>query len=115
MLIALFLQELLEELGCIVTGVAASAEAALARAGEAECDLALVDVGLAGKVDGIETALQLRDRFGIGVVFTSGADGADVMQRARHAQPLGFLSKPYTMDDLEAVLGAAVPKLRPTD
>lgn len=94
-LIASYIQDVLEESGFIVAGTASSGIEALTVAGEALPDLALVDIKLAGPMDGIEVALLLRARYGISSIFLSGVGDPATMQRARDAAPLGFLEKPF--------------------
>ena len=94
-LIASYIKEVLVEAGFEVTGIAASGPEALSLAGENEPGLALVDIRLAGPIDGIELACALRERHGIPAIFLSGLFDHEVATRAATAQPLGFLQKPF--------------------
>ena len=58
-------------------------------------DLALVDIKLAGPMDGIEVAQLMRSRFNVHSIFLSGVADSETMERAKHAGPLGFLEKPF--------------------
>lgn len=56
-------------------------------------DLVLMDVRLAGKMDGVSTAETIRDRYAIPVVFlTAYADDA-TLERAKMAEPFGYVVK----------------------
>jgi CheY-like chemotaxis protein len=103
-LVALFLSDILAELNCDVCGVAASGSEALGIAGRERPTLALVDIGLQGSSDGVETAHALWERFGVPSVFMSGAADPALLERARQAEPLDFLQKPYSAAQLGAVL-----------
>jgi CheY-like chemotaxis protein len=94
-LIASYIQDVLEESGFIVAGIASSGIEALTVAGQNPPDLALVDIKLAGPMDGIEVALLMRARFGVPSIFLTGVGDPATMQRAREALPLGFLEKPF--------------------
>ena len=94
-LIASYIQDVLEESGFVVAGVASSGVEALTVAGETAPDLALVDIKLAGPMDGIEVALQMRTRFGVPSIFLSGVADPATLERARSAAPAGFLEKPF--------------------
>jgi len=94
-LVASYIQEVLLEAGFEVTGIAASGPEALSLAAEHEPELALVDIRLAGPIDGIELACALRERFGTPAIFLSGLIDADITSRAEVASPLGFLHKPF--------------------
>jgi len=106
-LVAMFLSDVLEDLQYEVCGVASSAADALMIAERERPTLALVDINLAGAEDGITTACTLRERFSVGSIFMSGDSDPAVMERAKTAQPHGFLHKPYDTAQLKGVLEAA--------
>lgn len=103
-IVAMYLTDVLEDMEYEVCGVAASGAEALAIAERERPSLALVDIGLAGAQDGIETARALRDRFSVGSIFMSGASDPELLKRAGTVQPHGFLQKPYDADQLKTVL-----------
>ena len=94
-LVASSIQEVLEELGFAVSGIASSGPEALSLASREVPDLALVDIRLAGPMDGIELAGELLRRFSVRSIFLSGAFNTETMARARGVDPLGFLAKPF--------------------
>lgn len=94
-LVASYIREVLEDSGFAIVGVASSGREALALAAETRPRLALVDIRLAGPMDGIDVARQLREDFGIPAIFLSGIVDGAVEERAKAAQPLGFLHKPF--------------------
>jgi PAS domain S-box-containing protein len=101
---------MLTGLGYSVTATVDSGEEALRQAAEDPPDLVLMDIRLKGKCDGIETALQLRQRFDIPVIYlTAHADQA-TLNRAKLADPLGYLVKPFQETDLQASLQMALHK-----
>lgn len=106
-LIALYLAELLVDLDYHVSGPVSSAAKALRLAEEARPDLALIDIGLTGRTDGIAIALDLRDRFGIPTIFLSGTADPATISRAKSAAPVDFIHKPFAADQLEAALKGA--------
>ena len=113
-LVSLFLQSVLQDLGHSVSGIAPSLRTALAFAAGTPSDLAIVDVGLAGDGgDGIDAAIALRTRHGIPALLMTGAPFADVGPRLKDAQPLGFLTKPYTDSDVATALQSALAQLSP--
>ncbi len=106
-LIALYLIELLSDLEYDVSGPAASASRALRLAEEVRPDLALVDIGLTGRADGIAIALELRERFDIPTIFLSGTSDPATVSRAKLAAPVDFIHKPFAAGQLEAALKGA--------
>lgn len=103
-IIAADLAACLEDLGYRVTGEAATGEDALCQAAARRPDLVLMDIKLAGEMDGITAAARLREEQGIPVIFlTSHADDA-TLQRARESQPFGYLIKPFAERELRAAI-----------
>lgn len=106
-ILALDLAETLEEWNYGVCGIAASASAALELAARHRPLLALVDIGLRGKIDGIDLAVQLRRDFAVSSVIITGALSSEIEERALPARPAAFLCKPYMPWELENILIAA--------
>ncbi len=84
-------------LKCISTG-----EAAVDFAIMVKPDLVLMDIRLAGKMDGIEAALLiLADTAGeMQFVFTTGYSDPDIKEKAMKLKPLGFFTKPVNLEEL---------------
>lgn len=107
-IIAKDIQNRLKRLGYFVPGVVSSGEEGLKAADLMRPDLALIDIRLKGTIDGIELAQQLRDRFEIPVVFlTAYADGPTV-ERAKKAEPFGYLIKPFDERELQTTIEMAL-------
>jgi len=107
-IIAKDIQNRLKRLGYFVPGVVASGEEGLKAAEMTHPDLALIDIRLKGDLDGIELAQQLRDRFEIPSVFlTAYADGPTV-ERAKKAEPFGYLVKPFDERELQTTIETAL-------
>jgi DNA-binding NarL/FixJ family response regulator len=83
--------------GFVVTGVAASADEAVALAQSTTPDLAIVDIRLYGKRDGVDAALIMFRDYAVRCIFATAHADAIVRERAAPAAPLGWLQKPYTM------------------
>lgn len=107
-LMAMALSDQLGDLGHVVVGVAATAEAAFQLAAEHAPDLVLMDIKLAGGPDGIEAATRIQAARPVSVIFLTGETKRETLARARAFQPLGLLRKPYTAIELTTLL-ATVP------
>jgi CheY-like chemotaxis protein len=109
---SLYLQSVLQDLGHTVSGIAPTLRTALAVAAGTPSDLAIVDVGLAGDGgDGIDTAVALRERHGVPALLMTGASFAELGDRVHAAQPLGYLTKPYTELEVANALTSAIAQL----
>ena len=87
------ISEVLGELDFLVAGCASSGTEAMTFAELNPPALALVDIHLSGRMDGIELARLLRERFGVPSIFLSGIRDDGTIERARASNPLGFLPK----------------------
>jgi CheY-like chemotaxis protein len=100
-LIALHLMEILTNAGYRVLEPMASGEEALRYLEEsAPPDLILMDITLDGSLDGIETALQIRKRYEIPVIFLTAHSNSLITVRAKEASPCGYIVKPVMEKDL---------------
>jgi two-component system, response regulator PdtaR len=110
-LIAMQAEDALLEAGFDLVGIAASADQAVALAQAHRPVLAIMDIRLAGKRDGIDAALELFRNHNIRCIFASAHSDHEVMTRAEPARPLAWLQKPYTMHSLIAAVWAALDQL----
>ena len=107
-IVALDIKNRLKKLGYTVAGRAATGQAAIDKAGETQPDLVLMDIRLKGDMDGIEAAKQIRDRFGIPVIYLTAYSDETTLQRAKITEPYGYLIKPFEDRDLHTTIGMAL-------
>jgi CheY-like chemotaxis protein len=100
-LIAMFVEDLLDQLGCTLVGVCSSVAEGLATAQQAELDLALLDVNVAGQP--VYPVAQALERRGLPMVFMSGYRQLDESWRARPS-----VQKPFDLEQLAAAMKRAV-------
>ncbi len=100
----------LNNLGYEIAGMVSSAEEAVRMAEEAKPALVLMDIKLEGKIDGIEAAEQIRNRFDVPVVYLTGFAEKDVLERAKKTEPYGYLGKPVTLLELRSTIETALYK-----
>ncbi len=103
-LVAMQIEAALTEAGFALTGTAASGEEAIAMAATVRPGLVLMDIRLAGKMDGVEAAVELFRRHGIRCIFATAHHDPDVRRRAAPAEPLAWLGKPYSMPAMLAAV-----------
>jgi len=107
-LVGMELEEGLREAGCRVTGIASSAEQAVAMAEADRPALVVMDIRLASERDGIDAALEIFRTLGIRSLFASAHGDSQVRARAEPARPLGWVAKPYRVETLLAAVGEAL-------
>lgn len=100
----------LTDLGYEIVGIHACAEDALTTISQARPDLVLMDIHLQGDMDGITLAQELRQQYRIPVVFLTAYAEAATFQRAKSAEPFGYVLKPFEDRELEIVIEMAIAK-----
>ena len=109
-IIARDIQAQLGEMGYAVAGHASSGDEAIALTGALRPDLVLMDIQLAGPMDGIVAAQAIRDQFFIPVVFLSAFAADAIIARAKLTEPYGYILKPFSERELHTVIEMALYK-----
>ncbi len=78
------------------------------KVGEDTPDLILMDIVLSGEMDGITAAEEIRLRFDIPVIFLTAHATQEYINRAKKAEPYGYLSKPVVYKELESNIEMAL-------
>lgn len=92
--------------------VTTSGEHALQQAARERPTLVLMDIKLAGDLDGITTARELRARYDLPTIYLTAYVDEELLQRARATEPYGYLVKPVQEMELRATLEMALAKCR---
>jgi CheY-like chemotaxis protein len=73
-------------------------------------DLILMDIALAGSLDGVETARQIHQRYLIPIIFLTAYSDQNHMDQALEISPSGYLRKPVLEGELLAAIRKALAK-----
>jgi len=98
----------LEELGYQPLEPVINYTEALAQARDESPDLALLDVQLAGKKDGIDLAQVYREEFDFPFIFLTSNAESETLRRAKPLKPAAYLIKPFGKKDLFAAIEMAL-------
>ncbi|MEX0760751.1 MAG: response regulator [Tistlia sp.] len=101
--VALMIEDMLDDLGYQLAGSLASLEKALEAAQDTDADVALLDVNIGGK-EIFPVAERLRQR-GIPLIFATGYGNAGLPAAWRDVT---VLAKPFVLEDLSRALGRAL-------
>ncbi len=112
LIVAKDIQNRLADLGYQAVGIASEGVQAIAMAGELGPDLVLIDIRLEGDMDGIQAAEQIHQRFRLPVVFLTAYSEDTTLERARIAEPFGYILKPFQDRELKATIEIALYKHR---
>lgn len=101
---AMFMQKQLEQSGYTIAAHVTTGEKAIASSRENRPDIVLMDIGLAGRIDGIDAASVIKSETGIPVIFITSYNDQKMKGRAREIDPLAFLEKPLEIYKLKRII-----------
>ncbi len=98
--------ETLRGLGYEVVGIVFTGEDAIRRAAEDKPDAILMDIKLAGAMDGIKAAREIRKNQTIPVIFITafGDKGGSSPEKLNIPEGYGYIVKPFDKEELAAAL-----------
>ncbi len=102
----------LTQSGYTVAGISSHGEEVVALVEQLKPDLVLMDIQLAGAVDGIAVAKILREQHLAPVVFLTAFAADEVLARAKLSQPFGYILKPFAERELRTALEMAIFKFK---
>ncbi|MDF2191670.1 sigma-54 dependent transcriptional regulator [Paraflavitalea sp. CAU 1676] len=100
------LQEMLEQAGYSISGIARSVSGALNMIDMDRPDMVLVDIFLKGPLTGIDLAKTLRQR-NIPFIYLSANSNKQTLDAAKATRPYGFLVKPFRESDVITMMDIA--------
>lgn len=107
-IIALELRMRLTKLGHRVTNTLRKGEEAVVATAEKCPDLVLMDISLAGTMNGIEAAKKIKETTSASIVFVTANTDPATRREALSANPEGFLLKPFAESEIEEVLQGVI-------
>ncbi|MBM9536321.1 ATP-binding protein [Desulfobulbus alkaliphilus] len=96
------------ELGYAVLGPVATGEAALAMIQDNQVHLVLVDIELAGKLNGIETAGHITRTSDVPIIFLTAFSQDHLLEQVKSIKPYGYLVKPVGERELAATISMSL-------
>lgn len=106
-LVGMMLARKIQDFGYSVGEVLSSGEEAVSRVREEQPDALVMDITLAGEIDGIDAAQQIRRESDVPVIFFTGYQDSKLMQRAGSVNPVAILEKLGPDSDLQHALAKA--------
>ncbi len=100
MIIAIDIKEKIKNFGYTVPAIVSSGEQALIKTEELKPDLVIMDIGLKGKMNGIETGKKIREDFNIPVIYITG--NSSLHREANITDPC--IDKPFNDEELKKLI-----------
>ena len=98
-------------LGYNFCGRASTAAEAMTLVVNNKPDLVLMDITIKGGVDGIDTANMIKKGFDIPVIYLTSHSDTAFLERAKTTNPDGFITKPYTDNNLRVAIELALKNI----
>jgi signal transduction histidine kinase len=115
MLVAEDIAGRLRRLGYQVTDIVESGEEAIASVLNNPPHLVLMDIVLAGEMDGIETAEMIRKHKQIPIVYLTAYGDKKTLNRSKITDPYGYVIKPFDEQQLNTTIEIALNKYQAED
>lgn len=109
---ALLLKKALEKNHHEIIGMADSGETALEILENNKADIVMMDINLAGKLDGIKTTEIINEKFKIPVVYLTASSDSETLQKVAGTNPSAYVIKPFNIRELNMVIELAIFKDR---
>jgi PAS domain S-box-containing protein len=109
-IVALDIAASLENLGYDVVGIASTGNEAINLVKQNPPDLVLMDIGLKGNIDGINTAEQIQKLYDVSIIYLTAYSDENTLGRAKITGPYGYLLKPFDKKILRTTLEMALYK-----
>lgn len=111
-IVAMDLQNRLENFGYTIIGHVVSGREAVEKARAAGPDVILMDIQLKGEMDGIQSAELIKDELDIPVIFLTAFADQPTLERAKLTEAFGYILKPYHERELYTNIEMAIYKHR---
>lgn len=106
-IVAVHLRKMLTDLGYRVAATVATGESAITAAVDAPPDLIMMDIELAGEIDGITAAGRIKESVDVPIIFLTSYSQDTLLKRAKTILPYGYLIKPVSPREMVATIEMA--------
>ena len=101
---AMYLNMRLKKLSYEVLKPISSGEIAIQTAQKESPDIILMDIGLTGKMDGIQTAREIQSLCDAHFIFMSGYQDEDMKDQVKIIKSSSYLTKPIGIKDIISII-----------
>ncbi len=109
-LVAMDIKSRLTKMGYTVVDVASRGQEAVEKALDLRPDLILMDINLKDDMDGVDTAIHIREQYDVPIIFCTAYSNEDTLERAKVSEPYGYVLKPFDNRELEINIEIALYK-----
>ncbi|MBN3893498.1 MAG: diguanylate cyclase [Nostoc sp. JL31] len=102
--IASNIRKSLQKLGYLVSEITKSGEEAIKKVAETHPHLVLIDICLAGEIDGLHVADIIQNHFHVPVVYLTECSEYKTLYKNQLSEPFSYIVKPFIESDLHFVI-----------
>lgn len=102
--LSLMLGRMVQRIGHKVSGMVTKGEEAIRIIHNTSLDLILMDIMLAGEIDGIDAMKKIRQVSDIPVIYITGNSDKTTIERAKDTNYVEYLVKPIAFEQLEKAI-----------
>jgi DNA-binding NarL/FixJ family response regulator len=108
---AMYLHMRLKKLSYDVLKPISSGDIAIQTAQKELPNIVLMDIGLTGKLDGIQTAKEIQSFCDAHFIFMSGYQDEDMRDQVRFIKSFSYLTKPIGINDIVSIIETKIKEL----
>jgi two-component system, response regulator PdtaR len=108
LLVAMDLEMTLEDFGYQVTSIVPTGEEGIQELEGSPVDLVIMDIRLAGVLDGIQTAKHIRQRWEIPIIFVTAAGKQELDGLQGSMESYDVIAKPFREEQLRSAIDKAL-------
>jgi DNA-binding response OmpR family regulator len=111
-IIAMDLQQCLQEFGYIVDEVVSTTEEAIFCVQKYQPDIVLMDIKLKGSSDGTEIVDEIQQKHRIPVIYLTSYSDDETLKRAKATKPYGYIVKPVDENQLNIAIMMVISRVK---
>lgn len=109
-IVAMSIKNLLKKMKYPVVGIFPSGEEAVEQVEQHNPDIILMDINLAGEMNGIETAREINKKTYVPIIYMTAYADEATLEEAKITEPFGYIIKPFIEKDIRGTLEMALYK-----
>jgi DNA-binding response OmpR family regulator len=111
-IIAMGIQQCLQEFGYIVDEVASTTEEAILYVEKYQPNIVLMDIKLKGSPDGTEVVEVIQQKYKVPVIYLTSHSDDETLQRAQATKPYGYIVKPIDENQLNISIKMVMSRIK---
>jgi CheY-like chemotaxis protein len=109
-IIAMDIQDILKRIGYSGAEVVHSGEESIQKVAAGHPHLVLMDIKLKGRLDGIEAAHQILQKYNVPVLYITAYGDENTLKRVDGTGRFGYITKPFEESELQTAIQGALQK-----